>query len=108
MNLPIEIGPAPLTVDEHGVIRVTGTRVQLELIIYQFRTGATPEQIIDSFSTLELADVYAVLAYYLRHRVELDAYVARRQEEAERLRCEVMKRIDTSALRARMLARKAS
>jgi hypothetical protein len=35
---------------------------------------------------LDLADVYGVIAYYLRHRDEVGIYLKRREEEAEALR----------------------
>jgi hypothetical protein len=38
---------------------------------------------------LDLADVYAVIAYYLRHRDEVRAYLKRREEEAEALRAKI-------------------
>jgi hypothetical protein len=37
---------------------------------------------------LPLNDIYTVIAYYLANRDELDAYLKRGQEEAERLRQE--------------------
>jgi len=36
-----------------------------------------------------LADVHAVIAYYLRHRDEVRAYLKRRQEEAEALQAKI-------------------
>jgi len=39
--------------------------------------------------TLDLADVQAVIAYYLRHREEVRAYLKRREEEAEALRAKI-------------------
>ena len=38
------------------------------------------------YSTLALLDVYAVIAYYLRHRTEIDDYLVRREEKAEEVR----------------------
>jgi hypothetical protein len=38
---------------------------------------------------LELADVHAVVAYYLRHREEVRAYLKRRHKEAEALRAKI-------------------
>jgi hypothetical protein len=79
----------------------------LELVIRAFQDGATPETIVQRYSTLALADVYAVIAYYLRHRSDVEAYLARREHEAE----EVQRRIesqqaDLNEIRARLLARR--
>ncbi|MEO8396754.1 MAG: DUF433 domain-containing protein [Chloroflexota bacterium] len=76
----------PIRTDEHGDIRVGGTRVLLDLVIVRHQQGRTPEQIQDSFPTLKLADVYAVITYYLSHQEEVDAYIRKRDEEGEQLR----------------------
>ncbi len=74
-----------LQTDEHGAIRVGNTRVLLELVIHAYALGETPEGIVESCSTLTTADVYAVIAYYLAHRDELDAYVRQRDQQADQL-----------------------
>jgi uncharacterized protein (DUF433 family) len=79
----------PLKTDEHGVIRISGTRVTLHTIIGFYLQGETPEEIRDGFPTVPLADVYAVISYYLAHRDELDAYFQKIEEEADALRREV-------------------
>ncbi len=73
----------PLRTDDDGKIRVVGTRILLELIVYAYRQGETPEGIVDSYSILKLADVYAIIAYYLAHRAEVDAYVRQVEERGE-------------------------
>jgi uncharacterized protein (DUF433 family) len=78
----------PLKLDEHGVIRVSGTRVTLDTVIACYHQGDSPEAIHEGFDVLPLNDIYTVIAYYLAHRDELDAYLKRGQEEAERLRQE--------------------
>jgi uncharacterized protein (DUF433 family) len=96
----------PLRTDERGKIRVGGTRILLELVIHAFQQGDTAEGIVDSYPTLKLADVYAVLAYYLTHRAEVDAYVRQADEAAERIQRETEARYssETLALRARLRA----
>jgi hypothetical protein len=44
---------------------------------------------VRAYDTLELADVHAVVAYYLRHREEVRSYLKRRQTEAEALRAKI-------------------
>src|SRR5207247_1032826 len=61
--------------DHNGVIRVGESRVLLELIIHAYQQGETPEGIVDCYDTLNLADVYAIIAYYLDHREEVDRYL---------------------------------
>jgi uncharacterized protein (DUF433 family) len=79
----------PLTLDDQGAIRISGTRVTLDTVIARYQQGDSPEAIRDGFDTLPLNDIYAVIAYYLAHRDEVDVYLQRREEEAQRLRQEV-------------------
>jgi uncharacterized protein (DUF433 family) len=76
----------PLRVDAGGVVRVGNSRVILDLVVSQYENGMTPEDMVRAYDTLVLAEVYAVIAYYLRHRDEVRAYLNRREEEAEALR----------------------
>lgn len=78
--------PVPLIVDSDGVMRVEGTRVTLDTIIAAYRRGDTPEQIAQDYSSLQAAEIYSVIAYYLRHRREVEAYLDRRQSQAEKVR----------------------
>lgn len=108
MTMPIQAISVPLFTDEQGGLRVTGTRVLLERIVYAFEDGATPEGIVQSYDTLKLADTYAVLTWYLQHKPEIDLYLRRRAEEAEAFRRQVeATQPDRAELRARLLARKA-
>jgi uncharacterized protein (DUF433 family) len=106
MSLVIEAPPVPLRVDENGVLRVGQTRVPLDTVVYSFNQGASPEEIVLSYSTLELADVYAVINFYLYNRAEVDAYINGREEEAARIRAENEKRFPQAGIRARLLARR--
>lgn len=94
----------PLWRDEHGKFRVVGTRVLLELVIHAYNQGEIPEEIVDSYPSLRLADVYAVIAYYLYHRVEIDAYVHQANEKADQIQRETEANYSpqTLALRARL------
>ena len=87
--LTIANQPVPLSANEHGVFRITGTRVSLDSVVTAFDLGATPEQIVHKFPTLKLDDVYAVITYYLRHQDEVQAYLAKQRQEAEALRQEL-------------------
>jgi uncharacterized protein (DUF433 family) len=108
MPFTIQTDPVPLRVDEHGVIRVGNSQVLLDVVIREFNNGADPEAIAHGYSTLQLADVYAVIAYFLRHRQEVDSYLHARREEAEKLRQEIeAKQPSRAELRSKLLARKA-
>lgn len=101
--LTIEPVPVPLRQDADGTLRVGDSRVLLELIIHAFQDGATPETIVQSYDTLKLPDVYAVLAYYLTHQDEVHAYLARRDAEADALRREIEAAFPRTGARSVML-----
>ena len=94
MNLPLETIAVPLWEDEHGGWRVGRSRVQLERVIAAHRQGAAPADIVDMYPTLELADVYAVLAWVLQQPAKVEAYLRRRDERA----AEVRRQLETAGL----------
>src|ERR1700730_16552798 len=89
MPLTLQTDPIPLHADDHGAIRVGASQVLLDVVIREFENGACPEEIAHGYSTLQLPDLYAVIAYYLRHQEEVDNYLRSRRVEAERLRQEI-------------------
>ena len=108
MNLPQTMPPLPLVADLHGVIRVSGTRVPLATVLRLFRGGATPEEIVLQFDTLSLADVYAIVAAYLRDRVAFDAYLSQ-EDTADHAAWEHgHAKSDRASLRDRLTARRES
>ena len=86
MNMPIQAISVPLYEDDQVVLRVTGTRVQLERIVCAFEDGATPEGIVQNYDTLRLVDVYAVLSWCLEHKTDVNEYMRRRAAEAAEIR----------------------
>ncbi len=89
MTPAIQTAPPPLHADETGTLRVGTSQVVLDVLVREYQEGADPESIVRAYPTLGLADVYAAIAYYLRHKDELDAYLRARREEAARLRQEI-------------------
>jgi uncharacterized protein (DUF433 family) len=83
MPLTIQTDPVPLAPDATGTIRVANTRVTLETLVEHFRAGATAEELTERFPVLSAADVYAVLAYYLRHQAEVESYLVEQARQAE-------------------------
>jgi uncharacterized protein (DUF433 family) len=102
------VATVPLSIDQAGVMRVGATRVSLDSVIYAFNDGATPEEIVQQNTTLDLADVYAVLGYYLKNRDEVGEYLQRRKAQRADLKQEIETRFDPHGIRDRLLARKRS
>jgi uncharacterized protein (DUF433 family) len=97
---------APLRSDADGVVRIGATRITLDTLVGAFLNGCTAEEIAMKYPSLDLADVYAVIAHYLWNRAEIDGYLAQRASEARVVRDEVEQRGSTTGLRDRLLARK--
>jgi uncharacterized protein (DUF433 family) len=107
MTFPVVAEPPPLREDVDGALRVGNSRVLLELVIRAFQDGATPETIVQRYSTLALADVYAVIAYYLRHPPEIEEYLDRREERANKVARQVEQESgNLSEIRRRLLAQR--
>ncbi len=97
----------PLQRDDTGALRVGSSRVLLELVIQAFEDGATAEMIVQQYPTTTLADVYSAIGYYLRHRPEIDAYLADRERQALTIRQRIeAHQGDLTAMRNQLLARK--
>jgi uncharacterized protein (DUF433 family) len=105
MNIRLETEAPPLRRDDSGALRVGNSRILLELVIRAFEDGATPETIAQQYPTTTLADLYSVIAYYLRHRHEIEAYLAERERQAEEVRERIENRQgDLAEMRQRLLA----
>jgi uncharacterized protein (DUF433 family) len=102
LTAPVE--QIPLRLDPHGVARVGTSRVTLETLVNVYHQGATAEAIAERFPTLTLADIYAVLGYYLRHRTEVDDYLRQQDREAEAARRHYEQRFGRSKTREQLAA----
>src|SRR5687767_11786914 len=100
-----ETQTVPLKINNDGVIRVGGTRVRLDTVIYAFNQGYTAEEIVSQYPVLTLADVYGVIAYYLNNRTIIDDYLRERAEAAAKIRAEIEARPEYKDFRERLLAR---
>jgi hypothetical protein len=96
----------PLREEPQGVFRVGASRVLLELVLRAFKAGATPEAIVQSYDTLKLRDVYAVVSRYLIDPAPFEDYLRRCEEAATETR-QVLEAAQGSQanLRAILLAR---
>jgi uncharacterized protein (DUF433 family) len=95
----------PLKEDADGVLRVGGTRVTLHTVVAAFDLGATAEEIAQRYPSLELASVYEVIAYVLRHRAAVDEYLAKHERQVAEVRSEVERQFPPDGMRARLIAR---
>ena len=105
MSVTIQTDPLLLREDPSGTLRIGQTRVLVELVLWAFQDGATPEAIVQRYPTLSLVEVYTVIAYYLQHHDEMQRYLAKQEQRAT----EVRERIeqgqgDLAEVRGRLIA----
>ena len=106
MSLAVETEPLPLTTDARGAVRVGGTRVTLDTVVEAFSEGLTAEEIAQQYPVLDLADVYAVIGYYLRHREYVEEHLEERTRSAAELRARIEAERPSAGFRERLLARR--
>ena len=108
MMLPMPTIPVPFHDDGRGGVRVGDCLFPLDILLHEYAQGADPEGIVHAYPVLELADVYAVIAYYLRHKDEVETYLKGREQEAAALRREIeAAQAGQGSLREKLLARRA-
>jgi len=107
VDIVLKAEAPPLRRDTSGGLRIGNSRVLLELVIHAFEDGATPEAIAQRYPAATFADIYSVLAYYLRHQEEINVYLVEREKKAERVRNRIESgQQDLAELRKRLLARR--
>jgi uncharacterized protein (DUF433 family) len=109
MALPLEAEPFPLRSSPDGTLRIGATRVPLETVVFAFNEGASAEEIAFRYPSLDLADIYAAVTYYLRHREAVDEYVRDQGARAQEVRSRIEARQqDRLGLRERLLSRRSA
>lgn len=104
MTLTLAAEPLPIRLDEGGTYRVGPTRVRLDSVVFLYNQGSSAEQIVAEYPSLQLADVHLVIAYYLNHKSDVEAYLAVRQQEADELRTKIEALPQNKALREKLMA----
>ena len=66
-------------------IRVIGSRITLDTLVGFYRQGETVEDLTEAFPSLSLAQIKAVIGWYLTHQREADEYLEEGDAEEERL-----------------------
>ena len=105
MTLTVDVQTIPLAADRDGVMRVGNTRITLDTVIHTFEQGHTAEEIVSHYPVLRLADVYAVIAYYLNNQAIVEDYLRQQREEAQKTWEQIKAKSDYQTFRERLLAR---
>ena len=86
-------------------IRVKGTRIGIETILYEYiHRGQSPEEITARYPSLTLEQVYATITYYLHNREEITAYLEEWLEHGKRMREEQAQNPPPVVVKLRTLA----
>lgn len=84
--------PTPLVLTKQYVEQrnsaywISSSRISLDSVIYEFLSGSSPENIIQSFPLLTLDQVYGAIAFYLTNKNLIDAYLREGEEIFETLK----------------------
>lgn len=70
-------------------IRIKGTRVGIETVLYDFiHRSRTPDEIVASYPSITLEQVYATILYYLHDKESVIKYLNDWLEYGEQMRAE--------------------
>ncbi len=77
-----------------GRASIAGHRVRvMDIVVWHEMRGYSPDQIVDLFPGITLADVYAALAYYFDNREEIEDEFRKEDEWSDRLKSTVASKI---------------
>jgi len=81
----------PLTQWDDGSIRIKSSRLLIDMVVDAHKRGECPEEIFEAFpsDSYTVADIYAVIAYYLTNKKKIDRYMTKRENEAKKIREEI-------------------
>jgi uncharacterized protein (DUF433 family) len=73
---------------------IAGHRIRVtDIVVWHEKRGYSPDEIVDMFPGLTLADVYAALTYYFDNLAEIEAEFQKADEWAEWLKANVASKI---------------
>lgn len=69
-----------------GEPTIQGSSITVRTVVERTRLGDTPEQIVEAYPVLTLAQVHAALGYYYEHPGEIDSYIQKNREALWRIK----------------------
>jgi uncharacterized protein (DUF433 family) len=57
------------------VVRIAGTRINIETVLRDYLQGASPKEIAVQYPTLSLEKIHAAILYYLANREQMENYM---------------------------------
>ena len=108
MSVIVSTSEIVLEKDDAGTLYLSKTRVPLDTVVFAFNEGATAEEIVWRYPTLDLPQVYAAINYYLQNRAAVENYLQERAEQHAEIKTEAEARFNPKGIRERLLARRNS
>ena len=65
---------------------IQGSSITVRTVVERTRLGDTPEQIVEEYPVLTLAQVHAALGYYYEHPGEIESYIQENREALWRIK----------------------
>jgi uncharacterized protein (DUF433 family) len=92
---------------EGGGVRVAGTRVSLDSVVYMYLEGRDAEEIAHELPVLTLEEVHGAIAFFLGNRPAVEEHLKRQEARWEelRLKCETNNKELRDRLRTRLMER---
>lgn len=88
-------------------IRIRGTRVGIESVLYEFiHREQPPEAIVKRFPSVTLEQAYATILYYLHNKQMIEAYLSEWLAYGRRMRAEQAENPPPAVIRLRTLKQK--
>lgn len=68
-------------------IRIKGTRIGIETVLYDFiNRSQSPQEIVNTYPSLKLEQVYATILYYLHNKEAVTTYLTNWMEWSREMR----------------------
>jgi uncharacterized protein (DUF433 family) len=96
--------PVPLKKWDAGSVRVTGTRIHFNIVVGLYRRDGTVQDLLEALPDLSPATAHRLVAYYLEHQSEVDAWIEQIDREADEIWEKLEEIAPTKELRARLRA----
>lgn len=73
----------------NGAYYIAGTRIGLDVVVYEFRDGRSAEAIHEAYPSIgSLANVYGAITFILEHQNEVEAYLQEQDRRYEDLKAQ--------------------
>jgi uncharacterized protein (DUF433 family) len=104
VTLELIADPPVLERWDDGSIRVAGSRTPFDRFVVAVRAGESMAELEETFPSLSASTLHRLMAYYLDHRAEVDAWYQKLAAQAEARRAEWEKSHPTDEWRRRLKA----